>query len=1107
MSFDPNLYAIKIELSIDSTAAFNSIDSLNRKIVNIEESLNKAINSTLAQASIQIQELTKQFDGLNNSVETIGQNHIEQHEQSNEFFKGFKELGIEYDKQLATNEELKELTEDNLVDHEAIFKTSQLQTNLFEKQNKLQSDTATILGEIVDKHSEIASISKTNSNPLEKSQKSFSDYIKDFDKAVESIGKAISAVDKYILNLVRLTRISEDFRVVNYRLYGGLHELAAQSDMIAGKYGLIGIRAREAFRAMMDINVPKAELERYTVTLTKVQRITGIQIETLQSFTKGLRGIGYTVGEVEGYFGQLIKMQANFGLTTSETTRILETFNNKLVKLSMFMNKDSIGGLTESAAAFMKFGKEAGLTNQVIDELNSKLALTGIEALAFYGAMGSLSGNEEERIGGILEQMDRWVNRMDAVKAAGGSLQALQVEMEETFRNAYGLDDSVIKMFQKIKAEAAKANMSSVEYFKHVRAMAKKGLDINGEYLRGIDGLTAAHRILTDAATTLYNNILHFIADSIIPYIHGISYLISLINQLIGSIVDWWKTNEKLYPILVTVRKAIQYITGALIIVGLAGTAFTGIVSGLSAAFVAFIGIIGTAALAVASFTGVWNFSLGSISATINVFFTSIGRAFVRFGAFLVRLSVPILAVGAAFLLAGAGAYLFAHGVALIAEKSDAGINALIGLTVAILALGIGLVTLANFAADPDIAVGLGILALTFLAIAAAAAIVIIPLTFLVEAFTKLLNSLVPDVKERLIDLGLGLLFVAAAGPAVLVGGGALMAGAILMAAGAAILIGASSLLGVSTSGFGAVALALLGAGVIYESAAIAIRNGTTILMESAKDMFVASFELAKSSISLVVSVKELAYVSVGLVTVSASLAIAGASLAMAVPLLLFSSIGLAFVSNKMQSSVSGLDKSTQIIIRFINAIKELQKFTLGNTIYAFSDISKLVITTSSDVDKLEDAAARFAAIRFDGSELADSIEDAAAALTKAAAALEVPIQSLSAQVDKMVAEIDKLLDKESEIQNLASELNNAMPSSPDAQTPNEIKNINNNEKVVNNTINNTLTETETDALLKRIIQLMEESKENNSGNPLTGEPLVSDTTAGKLSDIGFSMS
>jgi hypothetical protein len=139
----------------------------------------------------------------------------------------------------------------------------------------------------------------------------------------------------------------------------------------------------------------------------------------------------------------------------------------------------------------------------------------------------------------------------------------------------------------------------------------------------------------------------------------------------------------------------------------------------------------------------------------------------------------------------------------------------------------------------------------------------------------------------------------------------------------------------------------------------------------------------------------------------------AGLMLAASSPFLMLGAVALSFAASRMQSSVSGLARSTIIINTFLDAAKKLSIFSFSYMFANFADLSLVVSRVTNDINVLEKLSIRFSNISFDATKLSESISTVAEELNSAVDALEIPINLLSKQIERIVEEIDKIAEQE----------------------------------------------------------------------------------------------
>lgn len=1132
MTFDPNLYAIQIELGLDTTQAYKDLETFESKLIQVERSISESLNAALMQASSQIQEINSHLEISNSllrdfSVQQINTNTNfaagleDQLDKTNELEKE-KEIYDKFSDFYRLRDELNSINSD-------------LEKEITKSYNDQQTTLTMIdmlLKNIFKSSSDISKNSVDVSKNLTKNAADWDEYRQDIQNVASQIEKLGDELLSYTTELVKATYATEAFVTINNRAYGGQHELAAQVAMTAGAYGLLREESQKAYEAMINIGVPNDELERYVVTLARVERISGVSIGTLTEYAKVMRGVGQSAEQIESSLEIALQAQYKYRLSANEMNSVISRMNSSLVKANALYGSEVPEQLLKTNLAMTALAKAAGVGEDAVASFNDKLLLVGDSAIEFYSKIGvNPFGTLEEKQEGQLRFYDRYLAQLDSIvdKNSKQYHTLKQIQMLEFQR--LGMDYKHFEMVKKLHEIDKTGMKSSVELMKEYNEAMENGVDLLAASTQGSEGLARSWNNLQSAINAVIEPFQQFLADSLAPYIRALTYIISQIANAIKSFVAFWKSLEETSVFFVILRQNIQYVIGLFLFIGVV---IGGLLVTLASLAISITSVVGSI-LAVIAVLGVLQTSLTNLGTSagraITNFINAVIPGLQRLGSVATRIAVPMLALGASILMAGGGALAFAYATQILYNNGQQ----LLGMFAAVLALTLlftaALVGLGLLAGNPVIIAGLLAIGAAVFLIGTAVGIAAAGVGFLINSFTNLINALTKDVGIRLVSLTNGLVYLATWSPLIAIGllplTAALAALVIpALAASAALVILSSAMDFIKNFEIPKVGEALkdvaaqisesvdelLSAGNSLFNASIRITLGSTALLSSVFVLGAASIALAAvgptfvlstnmfyigataflaGSISLMSganniresaqtflgSVGDLLKASIHLVSVAGVLSIAS-------PLLMVGAIAFNFAVDTLNFAIAKLENSSLILQRFVAASRGLSQINLFGLKNSLLDIRDGAIAIDDSVALIESAAIKLNSIEFDVSNLVSSIQLAAQSLSSAVDDLSGPIDDLSKQINMITDQIDNLSEQEIKVKQIGLTLNSALPAATsETQLPEEFKNVVTSNEVVENLIKVESDSTEMVSLLKRIVTILEKEKPSESNN------------------------
>lgn len=1152
MSFDPNLYAIQIELSLDTSQAYKDLEDFESKVVQLEQSISNSLNSALSQVSSQIQQINSQLEISSSLSKDFAVNqleisnsfsdHLEDHINKTNELEKEKEIYDQFTDFYRLRDELGSLNSD-------------LEKEILESYND-QRSTLLLIQELLDnvsgKVGEVANGVSDVSDNLNQNATDWDEYrqkIEVFGIQIQRLGEELLS---YTTALVQATYATESFITINNRAYGGQHELAAQVAMTAGSYGLLREESQRAYEAMIGIGVPIEELDAYAVTLSRVERLSGISINTLAEYTRVMRGVGQTANDVEESMEILLQAQYKYKLSASEVSTVVSRMNSSMIRANAMYGSEAPEALLKTNLAMTALAKATGVTEDAVASFNDRLLLVGDSAIEFYSKIGvNPFGTLEEKQDGQLRFYDRYLKQLDSVIDKDSKQYKTLLQIQQLEFQRLGLDYRHFEMVKKLHEADKTGTKTSIELMNEYNKSLENGVDLLAATEGGTSGLARSWNALQSAINGVIEPFQHFLADSLAPYIRMLAYAVAQVANFIKSLKDMWVNLEKTSVFFVILRQNVQYVIGLFLFIGV-------VIGGLLVAFgslvVSLTSVIGSI-LTVIAVLGILQNSLTSLGTSagqaITNFINAVGPGLQRLGAMATRIIVPMLAIGASFLMIGAGALAFAYAASILYNNGEQLLGMFAAMLGIVLVFTAAMVGLGLLAGNPVIIAGLLAIGAAIFLIGAGVGIAAAGIGFLVNSFTNLLTALTDEIGSRLVSLTNGLIYLSTWSPLIAAG---LLTLTFSLTALVVPAIAASAALMVLSSAFAAMMnfeipdigtklkdLAaqisdsvddLNSAGNSLITASVNLLIGSTALLSSIVVLGATSFAMSSvstafyitsnlfaagaaaflaGSVSLITganniveSTSNIAISMFSLSQISSYMFAAAASLLFSAPFLMSGAIAFNLAVDVLTAGIKKLDDSAFILQRFVAASKNLSQLNFFGLKVSISDVGEVANNIDYYVELMESASSKLNNIEFDASNLTSSIFNAAQSLSSAVDQLSVPVDNLSKQISLISDQIDHLSEQELKIKQIGLTLNDALPNTkPDTQIPDEFKNVTTSNEVIENLVKVESDSSEMVALLTQIVKLLENSKEPKETNDI-GNILDSIDDSDLLSSAGI---
>jgi len=918
-SVDPNVYALSIQLSLESGDAFKTLDSFGEKISNIEQQLASSAKASLqsikdvAVAATQaVVDLSTAFKGVDASTLRMQTTVVDTgKELTDQFDNGEDRLETAVDefKQLTKTHDLHKDTGKELGKHlivgdkflkglEAINKAIEVKNKGHEEQNRLLKTDDKLINQMN------SSLGETNNSG------------KRIDREFRKVVSTASAIWGYIK---RIDADTEKFVTTNYRAYGSQQQLVQSSRNLAMTNGVFYENAIEAYQVLGNLKVPREEMDKYAKTIAIANRTTGVGIPQIGAYVNNLRLAGINAAQAERNVAYITESMRKFGLNTRDVNALMSqsAASTKVAARIFGEGADGIGKWEQSRVTMAAFARQAGHGAEELASFEQWI-LSDVSAMSRFKDM---TNTTEKGVDGYRLAMLRagieTERQMAALQAANdGSAEAaaqLIVEEEVLIDVYYGKSRAAYEAARAMGRAAKTAGVTgeSVADLDKIAGVAANTL----ENQLGEAGytLTAELKTLGSTLWSVTGSVLQFAADAIAPFVHALNWVIRHVSMFIDKWVEFRTRLENTIPGFKYVTKIARFLVGIVIALVVGVALLSGGITAFSTAFSSASGIISGSAKFIASIGQTLVSLATAIGEVIFVILNSIGRGLAALGNQIKPVIVPLLGLALALLIISVAAYVFAAAVVLIANAGSSAIPVMFALVIAVIVLLTALVILAQFLKDPTTTAGLLVIAVVLLAVGVAAVLVGFGLKLAAQGIEILSQSL--SFKLILMIFLLGVALISLGGMGLLAAPGIVLISIAMMALALAVYILGSSFndilaaftkfIGIAGDDLVTTSISFLVAGVAFFSAAMLMAAAAVGFMVAAPLLVIASFMVSNAAVLMIPAAGMLLIVGATLLIASLMILNASIVLAVATAILMASTLLLAVAALGLMSAAS----------------------------------------------------------------------------------------------------------------------------------------------------------------------------------------------------------
>lgn len=864
MAVDPAVYALSIQLQLEATDAFKTFDDFGKRVTDLEEQV-----STAAQKAIQgIQDIslqaTTQLDAISGLLKDVTAESMRI--QTNLIDAG-KELKDQYD----TGEDRLEDVEEELKHWENVLKlqedigaelTEHLKLNqgflklmdrviaAVKKKNVGHSTQNDLLAKDIDL---VGGVNKGLDTSAKKSKELAKQWAK-ITAAWRSINSAIKAA----------VADEEKFVTVNYRAYGAQQSLLQQTRELGMAFDILQTEALEAYVALGALKVPKEQLEEYTKMVARASRTTGASVQTTADYVNKLRTAGMNAQMTEKSLAHLGEAMRKYGLNTRDVNALMNqsAANTKNAARIFGSAPEELEKWEESRRVMAGFARQAGHGAEEMAGFEQWI-LNDVAALEVLKAR---SNTTEKGIDGYrlavmragienYKQMEAWQTAVDNQSMSSEEFKAQQESLISVYyggnRAAFEASLAQGKLAKNMNLTGASIEEVNKLTEQYTKTLEEQASEANDTFTRQVAEMK-------DSIKALFGTLLQLMADALLPIIKALNWFI----RGIGSAIKWFsglmRKLEEFSPVTRWIVQGLKWVAGAALVLVAVIVILGGAFLSFLAVVASFLGLFGGLSGLLARMSGLILGVARALGQGFIIIMTSIGQGLAALGNAVKPVMLPLLALGAAILMVGIGAFFFAMAVQRVAETGWAAIPAMIGLIITIGILGLVLILLAKMVKGP-VMLGLIILAAAILAVGLAALMAGAGIYLAALGIQILAGSLSFKLIAMMATLGLALIILGLAGltsaPGIL-----LMGLAMVVLGGAALVVAkAFQVMGVSLRDISAQALPELGRqlfefGVLFIAASAMILAGAVMLVPGAAMLLAGMAMLIPAGAMMVVA-------------------------------------------------------------------------------------------------------------------------------------------------------------------------------------------------------------------------------------------------------------
>lgn len=773
---DPNVYALNIQIELDAEKAFNILDEFGESISKIEQQIQNVAEAALRGLGAVAAKTEQAVQSVTNVTEAFSTHLGKTVDHADGLAEGAASAAIDIATMAGDLAGVGD-TFESIEKNSGFFNGNLRQTKVFigdiiksiANKLRLQQQAVKIGSTELDNAAAMndqlkqvtANVQKKNVKHAEEGEYISAEIAmlsqafhltNEHEAAVQRTADAFKSVWRNVTSIVAWLREAgkntEEFATANFRLYGSQEQLLNQSRMLTSEAGLLQQESRAALVALGNVRVPVDQQYKLAGAIGRVNKITGIQVDTLAEYSKNMRLVGMDSDKQTIAFAKMTEAARKFGLTQQDLSKSVLGSTERMIALNRMLGGDpeQLARFQNMELAVMGIAKQAGLGTDAAQDLMNQFA-DPEKVLALGGYLGMQIETADD-MSIAVGKLGQQLSELEVQAKAGDKAAQLQLKaLSEQFAGSEKGGEAAIQTFRAMQEQLDLTGGSIDNAADALAALNRLGRERDFTLERQLALLTEKFYAVTGA-------ILTFIGEGLVPVIWALNGVLYGISWVITAFLGFLQALKK-YPVIGLLVSAFQMLVAVSLV--------------LIAGIVGLAGVIGTVAIPVMTGFGIAATGVGTLVAgagkimlrVVKVigsvfieFMKQLGKGFAALGRQIAPVMLPLLAIGAALFLAGAGAYLFAKAIMLLTSNlKAAAIGALLIIAV-LAAVALGLVLLGRLFTDPTLAIGSLVFASVLLLIGLAALAFGAGMYFAAKAVEVLSKSLTWELVGQLAVLG-----------------------------------------------------------------------------------------------------------------------------------------------------------------------------------------------------------------------------------------------------------------------------------------------------------------------------------------------------------------
>ncbi|RUP37661.1 MAG: hypothetical protein EKK63_14375, partial [Acinetobacter sp.] len=527
---DPNVYAMSIQLSLESSDAFTSLDAFSKQVSDLETELSNAARKSMLSLGQVSAEATKGVESINAAFMKTEGITVKIHTNLE---AATKEINDQFDK----GEEQLENVEET---HKLMVKMQKIQLNMGKELGKhLKINDAFLDGteKIVDavhrKNIGHQEQNKLLANDVAEAKRmageigGVTDEVKEAEKAWIQVKTAM----KQVWGLIKqIDADTEKFVTTNYRAYGSQQQLVQGARNLAMEHQVSYENAVAAYQVLGNLKVPRDEMDKYAKVVGIANRTTGVGVQQVGEYVNRLRLAGFSAQQAERSVAHMTEAMRKFGLNTHDVNALMNqsAANAKSAARNFGGGAEELKKWEESRVTMAAFARTAGHSAEELAGFENWI-LNDVAAMELFKAQ---TNTTETGIDGFRLAMLRagleTNKQMEEIEAGirnGTRDVSERIAMEQTLiKTYYGGNRAAYESARAMGKAAKEAGVlgDKVEDLDKISGIAANTME--NQLGEANNTLTGQLKILGSTVWSVLGSVLQLAADAIMPLVKALNW-------------------------------------------------------------------------------------------------------------------------------------------------------------------------------------------------------------------------------------------------------------------------------------------------------------------------------------------------------------------------------------------------------------------------------------------------------------------------------------------------------------------------------------------------------------------------------------------------------